>query len=88
MHASPVAPAPAEIHGHEVIAMILASGQPYTCESLIAAIHARFGSEARFHTCSAAGMTAAELVAFLAQRGKFRPLADGFTVDPARVCAH
>ena len=78
----------AEIHGHDVIDMILESPQAYTRESLTAAIIARFGAETRFHTCSAAGMTAAELVTFLERRGKFMPLDGGFTVDPARVCSH
>ena len=77
-----------EVHGHDVIDMILESQQPYTRESLAAAIVARFGLETRFHTCSAAGMTAPELVTFLEERGKFMPLDDGFTVDPARVCSH
>ena len=77
-----------EVHGHEVIAMILESKQPYTRESLATAIIARFGLATRFHTCSAEGMTAAELVTFLEERGKFMPLDDGFTVDPARVCSH
>ena len=77
-----------EIHGHEVIAMILESKQAYTRESLATAITARFGPETRFFTCSAAGLTAPELVTFLEERGKFMPIDDGFTVDPARVCAH
>ena len=77
-----------EVHGHDVIDMILESQQPYTRESLAAAIVARFGLETRFHTCSAAGMTAPELVTFLEERGTFMPLDDGFTVDPARVCSH
>ncbi len=79
---------PTEIHGHDVIDMILESPVAYTRESLTAAIITRFGAETRFHTCSAAGMTADDLVAFLAARGKFMPLDDGFTVDPARVCSH
>ena len=77
-----------EVHGHEVIEMILASQQAYTRESLAAAIITRFGPATRFFTCSAAGLTALELIEFLEQRGKFRPLDDGFTVDPARVCSH
>lgn len=68
--------------------MIYESKQAYTRESLAAAIVARFGGATRFHTCSADGMTAPELVTFLEERGKFMPIAGGFTVDPARVCAH
>ena len=76
------------IHGHEVIEMMLSAEQPYTSDSLVAAIHERFGPEARFHTCSAENMAAAELVGFLQSKGKFAPTGDGFVMDPARVCQH
>lgn len=59
------------IHGHEVLNMMIESGEQYSNASLEAAITARFGEQARFHTCSAADMSAAELVAFLAAKGKF-----------------
>ena len=76
----------APVHGHDVIAMIRETQQGYTRETLIAAIAARFGATTRFFTCSAQDMTAAELVDFLASHGKFMPQADGFTVNPARLC--
>ena len=79
---------PPQIHGHEVIAMMIESRQAFSRESLAAAIETRFGAAARFHTCSADGMAAAELVDFLESRGKFMPRAEGFTVDPDRVCQH
>ncbi|OOI52410.1 hypothetical protein BMT89_15840 [Escherichia coli] len=44
------------IHGHEVLNMMIESGEQYTHASLEAAIKARFGEQARFHTCSAEGM--------------------------------
>lgn len=78
----------ASIHGHEVLTMMIESGEQYSEESLIAAITARFGDEARFHTCSAADMTAAELVAFLAARGKFIPKASGFSTHESKICRH
>jgi len=76
------------IHGHEVIEMILASQQSYTRASLEAAITARFGPTARFHTCSAEDMDAAGLVAFFAARGKFVGAPDAFTINRAEVCQH
>ena len=87
-------------HGHEVLCMM--EGNSYATKAeLIDAITARFGAEELFCTCSASGMTAAELVDFLAERGKFMP-ADGhagqggeggegggaFTVDITKVCNH
>lgn len=78
-----------QIHGHDVIAMMLESPEHYTRESLIRAIITRFGADTRFYTCSADGMTAVELVKFLASRGKFMPAGNsGFKVNPERVCQH
>ncbi|MGK9175478.1 YecH family protein [Yokenella regensburgei] len=76
------------VHGHEVLNMMLDSVEPYTEKSLVAAILARFGNEARFYTCSASDMTAAELVAFLALRGKFIPAETGFSTHISKICNH
>lgn len=76
------------IHGHEVIEMMMASGQDYTKESLEQAIIARFGEQSRFHTCSAENMTPQEMVVFLESRGKFLHSAKGFNIDPKKVCDH
>jgi probable metal-binding protein len=54
----------------------------------VAAINARFGEEARFHTCSAADLSAAELVAFLAAKGKFIPQEAGFSTHESKICKH
>ncbi|MDX5626448.1 MULTISPECIES: YecH family metal-binding protein [unclassified Brenneria] len=76
------------IHGHEVLQMMIDSGESFTTEQLIAAIEKRFGSAARFHTCSATDMTAAALVQFLADRGKFIPSEAGFTTSASKICQH
>jgi probable metal-binding protein len=76
-------------HGHEVLHMM--EGNSYTTkQQLIDAIVGRFGAEERFCTCSAEGMTAAELVDFLEERGKFMPASEagGFTVDTDKMCNH
>ena len=72
------------IHGHEVLNMMIESGEQYTHASLEAAIKARFGEQARFHTCSAEGMTAGELAA----KGKFIPSEEGFSTDQSKICRH
>jgi len=79
---------PDQIHGHDVLDMMMASRQVYTQESLREAIIAKFGADARFHTCSADDMDAAGLIEFLAARGKFTAQAGGFALDPAKVCSH
>lgn len=76
------------IHGHEVLNMMIESGEQYSNASLEAAITARFGERARFHTCSSQGMTAAELVAFLAAKGKFIAKEDGFSTHESKICRH
>ncbi|SUG88016.1 putative metal-binding protein [Salmonella enterica subsp. enterica] len=73
------------IHGHEVLNMMIESGEQYTHTSLEAAIKARFGERARFHTCSASDMTAAELVAFLAAKGKFIAVEGGFSTHESKI---
>lgn len=78
----------ASIHGHEVLNMMLESGERYSEKSLEAAICSRFGNDARFHTCSAEDMTAAQLVAFLASRGKFIPTEEGFSTHESKICRH
>ena len=60
-----------------------------TKESLVKAIIEKFGADERFHTCSVEGMTAAELVDFLEERGKFMPTGtESFTVDATKICNH
>lgn len=76
------------IHGHEVLNMMIASGEPYSTASMEAAIKNRFGEQARFHTCSASDMTAGELVAFLAAKGKFVAKDDGFSTHESKICRH
>lgn len=75
------------IHGHEVMQKMIDSGQVYTEDSLRDAIKQWFGPSARFHTCSADGMTSDELIAFLAARRKFYSEDEGFKVNEAEICA-
>ncbi|EMJ4789213.1 YecH family metal-binding protein [Klebsiella oxytoca] len=76
------------IHGHEVLQMMIDSGETYTVATLEAAIAARFGKEARFHTCSAENLSAAELVAFLQKKGKFIAAEEGFNTHESKICRH
>ncbi len=76
------------IHGHEVMQFMLEQGGSFTKQSLRAAIVARFGAEARFHTCSAQGMDAEQLIDFLEAKGKFVADDNGFNTRPDRICQH
>ena len=77
-----------QIHGHEVIEMMVASNRAYSKGSLKAAVIGKFGPGARFQTCSAESMDAVELIEFLAQRGKLAESAGGYSINPDKVCQH
>lgn len=77
-----------QVHGHEVMQMMLEQNRLFTRDSLREAINARFGGETRFFTCSAQGMTADQLIDFLAARGKFVGHESGFSTEPHRICQH
>jgi len=78
-----------EVHGHEVMQMMIQSGLTYTRATLRAAIIEKFGAEARFHTCSADGMTPDELINFLEMRGKFLAAdSENFSLPADRMCNH
>lgn len=77
-----------QIHGHEVMKMMIEDGTAYTKATLTQAIVARFGEDARFYTCSAENMNAEEIVAFLEPRGKFVDRGAGFTTEPDKICKH
>ena len=76
------------IHGHEVMEMMLEEGGHFTRASLKEAIEARFGADARFHTCSASGMDVEALIDFLAKRGKFIESEQGFQTRADKICNH
>jgi len=77
-----------QIHGHEVLRMMTERGHDFSRESLIQAIHERFGPRARFHICSGGGMDAAQLVDTLTAKGKFMGRPDAFQFNPATKCDH
>ncbi len=77
-----------QIHGHEVMKMMIETGTSYTRATLRSAIVGRFGDDARFYTCSAENMTPDQLITFLEAQGKFVENRDGFTTEPGRICDH
>lgn len=78
----------AEIHGHEVLDMMTASGTPYSIASLRDAMDAKFGAEARFCICSGGGMKADELIEVLWAKGKFAGTRAEFVFDTGTRCDH
>ena len=76
------------IHAHEVMHMMLEQNESYSRESLTQAIIARFGEDARFHSCRAKDMDAHAVVEFLESRGKFVARDDGFNTAQDKICNH
>jgi probable metal-binding protein len=77
-----------QIHGHEVMEMMLTSGKIYTKDALVNDIITKFGQDARFCTCSADNMTAEQLVAFLDDKGKLVQRDGGFQTSQDVMCQH
>lgn len=77
-----------QIHGHEVIQMMLQSGKAYTRATLHTDIVAKFGANSRFCTCSAENLTPEGIIDFLQSKGKFVPQDDGFQTSADLMCKH
>ena len=77
-----------DIHAHEVMHMMLEHDGDFTRESLARAIVERFGADAKFCSCSAAGMDVEAVIDFLESRGKFVARDDGFNTAKDRICSH
>jgi probable metal-binding protein len=77
-----------QIHGHEVMQMMLQSGKLYTRASLLNDIVAQFGPDSRFYACSAENLTPEGIIDFLEAKGKFVPCEGSFQTSPDLMCKH
>jgi probable metal-binding protein len=78
-----------QIHGHEVMQMLIDLNEPQSKVAFKEEIETKFGAEARFYTCSADNLSSAELIEFLDKKGKFFYSDDGkFTTNPGQICNH
>lgn len=76
------------IHGHEVMHFMLENGGSFTKQSLRDAVVQHFGTDTRFYTCSAEGMTAEQLIDLLEAKGKFVATENGFNTQSDKICSH
>lgn len=58
------------IHGHHVLKLIREHNQPVTKAELLQAMTRHFGTDSRFHTCSAEDLEAGQLVDLFLNKGK------------------
>ncbi len=76
------------IHGHEVIQMIMQSATSSSKDDLIKQVISKFGEDTRFFNCSTDGMTAEGIVSFFENKGKIRFNDSGFEFGSAEGCKH
>ena len=76
------------VHGHDVLDLILSAPAPLSRAELAAEVQRRFGPGARFHTCSASGMTFEHLLMFLLTRAKVVERDGRLSVNAENVCNH
>lgn len=77
-----------EVHAHEIMRLMLELDTDFSRESLAEAITERFGADAKFHSCSQAGMGVTAVIDFLESRGKFVERAEGFNTTKDNICSH
>ena len=79
---------PDSVHGHDVMALMVAQANPVLKPELIAQIVQTFGEAMRYHTCSAENLTAEELISLLLNKGKITESAQGLSLVAGRQCHH
>ena len=58
------------VHAHSILQMVLEAEEPMRLKEFVDRVNQRFGSEARFHSCSAQGMDLDRTIQFLLDRRK------------------
>lgn len=79
---------PISIHGHEVMALMLAHGAPLSKRELETMLADKFGEQAHFHTCSARELSADELISLLKSKGKMIETTTGLVMVSGSICQH
>ena len=77
-----------DTHVHDIMQMMMESGEVYTRESLKKAIIDKFGVATTYCSCSVNMMTSDAAIDFLESRGKFIPAEEGFYTDESKKCSH
>lgn len=79
---------PEQIHGHEVIDVVMAHPEGISMADLAQAVARRIGHNVRFFTCSAENMSLPELLSFLADRDKVQLRGDLVFPGGSKACNH
>jgi len=76
------------IHAHDVMHMIAATKRALPKAEWVCEINTKFGITARFHTCAARNLSAAELLDCIHARGKFEVVGETWSLDVSKICTH
>jgi len=76
------------IHGHEVMRMIVEGAGSLTESDLAAKVAEKFGSDARFHTCSIQNATLDQLLEVLKGKGKTVLKEGKLYTEAGQICNH
>ncbi|PJC88206.1 DUF2492 domain-containing protein [Vibrio sp. HA2012] len=74
------------IHGHKVMNLLAAADKVLSKSELLEEIRRTFGYDAVYHTCSAEGLSAEDLIDFLLNKGKFIESDTGLTMPADNRC--
>lgn len=76
------------VHGHDVMALMVAQGTAIIKPEFISLMGQKFGSATRYHTCSAVDLSAEALIQLLIAKGQFHETAEGIELVAGRKCEH
>lgn len=76
-----------DIHGHQILTLLMQASQPIDRASLKATAADMFGENVTFCTCSQQGLTLDELLTFLLSKGKLIEQDAGLIGNPAMSCS-
>jgi probable metal-binding protein len=78
-----------QIHGHEVMQMLINQDEPKSKLDFKKEVETRFGFDSKFYTCSAENLSVEQLIEFLDKKGKFFYDDDGkISTSPGKMCSH
>lgn len=77
-----------ELHGHELIHLILEANKPLTLDEIKKLSEETFGKDVSYYACSASDMDIDEMITFLLTRRKLVNRGNGFVIDTGEVCDH
>jgi probable metal-binding protein len=77
-----------QIHGHEVMQMLIDANEPQSKSDFKEKIDQKYGQDAKFFTCSAKDLSSIQLIEFLEGKGKFFNIEGKILTDTTKVCNH